>query len=389
MNSTQELLLSEMTQAKSYLDRLLHALMELSQGHTHPKVKEDCRALSQELEILVRDELLNEKFNEPQLLHRDTMKSMRKNVKNLTDVVESFIVLGADKGEMILSICKIINKIYEHCYKLHILTNNVAGLDVQPPRIGLLSVVENEAPKANRPAPIKQVGHFTVIEGGLEEDEELEDEDGNVIQPPKLYQLDIERVLSATTNNTSSLLGLEAKRDEKYDLYLALGHKAAFKKEHEAALEAFEKAKTFKETAEILTLIAWVHTLLGDNEKAKSLCLKAISVDPDYGPPYNDLGSILLNEGQLEESIKWFELAKSAPRYQNREYPFINAGRAYMMIKNYDKAMTEFEVALRISPDNEELRETVDKIKRTIEKKGSGFSVNFTETNHDFPTDEL
>ena len=147
---------------------------------------------------------------------------------------------------------------------------------------------------------------------------------------------------------------------------------------------------SYRECAEIVTLVGWVQSLLGENEKAKNMCMKAISLDPDYGPPYNDLGTVLLNEGQLEESLKWFELAKKAPKYQNKEYPYINAGRAYMMVKNYDKAMIEFEKALSICPENEDLRETVAKIEKSLSKKSNEFdySTNFSDNDSVNPLED-
>lgn len=386
MNSIQEILLSEMTQAKSYIDRLFHALVELSDGHNHPKVREACSDLTEDLETLVRTNLLQEKFTSTHLIHRNNLKSARQNFKVTTSFVESFITFGSDKKDLAITISMIINTIYKHAYRIHLLTQKVAELDVQPPRMGMIKEVtkEIESPKKG-PAPVRKVGPFTVLEGGLV-DEEIEENLEEQVVPPKLYQLDIEELLYSTAEqNTTSLLGLEGKREEKYELHLAEGHKHAYKKNHEEALESFEKALTYKENAEIITLIAWVHSLLGENEKSKNLCIKAISLDPDYGPPYNDLGTLLLNEGQVEESIKWFELAKKAPKYQNKEYPYINAGRAHMMAQNYEKAMAEFEIALTLCPENEDLRNTVEKLERTLNRDMPeyDFKVKFNEENLD------
>jgi len=392
MNSIQEILLSEMTQAKSYIDRLMHALVELSDAHNHPKIREACSDLTEDLERLVREEILADSFHSPNLIHRNNLKTARANFRIISNLVEAYITFGAEKKELALSTSKIINTIYQHAHRIHLHTQKIASLDVQPPRIGMIKEVTKEAEVIKKPTEIKQVGPFTVLEGGrVDEVDELEEIEE--VAPPKLYQLDIEELLYSTQTNTTSLLGLEGKREEKYEQFLAEGHKHAYKKDYDEALESFEKALTYRENAEIITLIAWVHSLLGQVEKSKNLCIKAISLDPDYGPPYNDLGTLLLNEGQVEESIKWFELAKKAPKYQNKEYPYINAGRAYMMSQNYEKAMAEFEIALTLCPENEDLRNTIEKLERTLNRDMPeyDFKVNFNKDNQDnhFPQEDL
>src|SRR5205085_12203391 len=99
-------------------------------------------------------------------------------------------------------------------------------------------------------------------------------------------------------------------------------------KNFEEAKNQFFKARNYKDCAEVLTLIGWTYSLLENLREAKSYCMKAIQKDTQYGPAYNDFGNYILNEGQVRESLRWFELAKRAHNYQNREYPYINAGRA-------------------------------------------------------------
>lgn len=119
----------------------------------------------------------------------------------------------------------------------------------------------------------------------------------------------------------------------------------------------------------------WTYSLENQFETAKNFCLKAIKIDPAYGAPYNDLGSYLLSEGQVQESLKWFELAKNSRNYQNREYPYINSGRAYMNLRNYKAALEEFSMALTLVPQNEELHQTVQRLKETL-NKGNLFATN-------------
>jgi len=131
----------------------------------------------------------------------------------------------------------------------------------------------------------------------------------------------------------------------------------------------------------VLTLIGWVYSILGNSEQAKNSCLRAIQVNPEYGPAYNDLGSYLLAEGEINESFKWFDLAKKAPIYHNREYPYINAGRAYMIKKDYKMALVEFNTALTLAPFHQELQQTIDRLKNSL-KKGIAHKVEQVPTKN-------
>jgi Tfp pilus assembly protein PilF len=82
-------------------------------------------------------------------------------------------------------------------------------------------------------------------------------------------------------------------------------------------------------TAEAYTFRGWAFRFLGRVDDAIGECRKAIAVDPDYGNPYNDIGSYLMSKGDLDGAVEWFAKAKAAPRYEPRHYPFMNLGRLY------------------------------------------------------------
>lgn len=161
---------------------------------------------------------------------------------------------------------------------------------------------------------------------------------------------------------------LTYKRHEKYLQFYHEGHRQLSQKNADKALEAFFKAKNFEDSAEIYTLIGWTYSQLGNLSMAKSFALKAIVKDENYGPPYNDFGTYLLTEGEVQESLKWFLKAKKARDYQNREFPFINAGRAYILLGKPSEAIEEFSFALTLDPTNNELHQTVMKLKNNIDR---------------------
>jgi Tfp pilus assembly protein PilF len=74
-------------------------------------------------------------------------------------------------------------------------------------------------------------------------------------------------------------------------------------------------------------------------------CRRAILVDPDFGNPYNDIGSYLMKQGKLEEAIVWLEKAKLASRYEPRHYPYLNLGRIYLATGRFEEARRELAQA--------------------------------------------
>lgn len=103
-------------------------------------------------------------------------------------------------------------------------------------------------------------------------------------------------------------------------------------------------------TAEAYTFLGWTYNLLGRHEAAIEMCHKAIETDPEFGNPYNDIGSYLIELERWEEAIPWLEKAIAAPHYEPRHYPHINLGRVYEHTGNYFKALTCYEEALKLSP---------------------------------------
>jgi Tfp pilus assembly protein PilF len=77
-------------------------------------------------------------------------------------------------------------------------------------------------------------------------------------------------------------------------------------------------------------------------------CKKAITVDPEFGNPYNDIGSYLLKQGKLDEAIPWLDKAVLAKRYEPRHYPHCNLGRIYWAKGLLNRAIAEFERALEL-----------------------------------------
>ncbi len=69
---------------------------------------------------------------------------------------------------------------------------------------------------------------------------------------------------------------------------------------YEEAAELFEQSIAAYPTAEGHTFFGWSLSHLGRLEDAIVECKKAISLDADYGNPYNDIGAYLIELGLPE-----------------------------------------------------------------------------------------
>jgi tetratricopeptide (TPR) repeat protein len=122
--------------------------------------------------------------------------------------------------------------------------------------------------------------------------------------------------------------------------------------ELDLAIELYSESIDVCPTAEAYTFRGWAYSFSERYQEAIDECKTAIATDPDFGNPYNDIGSYLVALGRPDQAIEWFERAKNAPRYEPRHYPFLNLGRLYALRGYYDLAAMEFEQALKLSPDD-------------------------------------
>lgn len=103
-------------------------------------------------------------------------------------------------------------------------------------------------------------------------------------------------------------------------------------------------------TAEAYTFLGWTYSMMGRTEEAIAMCHKAIETDPTYGNPYNDIGAYLIDQEKWEEAIPWLEKATQAPRYQTRQFPYMNLGRAHQNLGRYKTAVQHYKQALAEEP---------------------------------------
>ncbi len=120
---------------------------------------------------------------------------------------------------------------------------------------------------------------------------------------------------------------------------------------YKEAAKLFQRSIDTYPTAEGHTFLGWSLSELGRFEDAIAECKKAISVDADYGNPYNDIGTYLIELGRSHEAVPWLEKAISAKRYCCYEFPHFNLGRVLLSQGNIEEAKRSFKRALSHNPE--------------------------------------
>ncbi len=106
-------------------------------------------------------------------------------------------------------------------------------------------------------------------------------------------------------------------------------------------------------TAEAHTFLGWTYSFKGDLDQAIDECKKAIDIDPDYGNPYNDIGSYLIQQGNYDEAITWIEIALKSKKYDAPHFAHVNLGRAYELKGLWYEAIQEYRKAMDMEPKYE------------------------------------
>lgn len=140
---------------------------------------------------------------------------------------------------------------------------------------------------------------------------------------------------------------------EKAQEYLDKAYKLQMAGELERAVENYKISIDFYPTPEAYTYLGWTYSIMGNLEEAIEECKKAIEIDPDYGNPYNDIGSYLIQLGEYDEAITWLDLAVNSKRYDAYHYAHLNLGRAFELKGLWFEALAEYRTAIELEPKYE------------------------------------
>ncbi|MSP19341.1 MAG: hypothetical protein EXR74_07195 [Bdellovibrionales bacterium] len=134
----------------------------------------------------------------------------------------------------------------------------------------------------------------------------------------------------------------------------------------EKAKEIFKSSMNVHPTADAMTYWAWMEHQLNHTNEAIELCKQAISLDPDFGNPFNDIGSYLISQGNLDQAIPWLKKAIKSKRYDSRHFPHVNLAFIFIEKKMFMKAARELELALEHQPGNIELIRKISELRKEI-----------------------
>ena len=132
--------------------------------------------------------------------------------------------------------------------------------------------------------------------------------------------------------------------------HFQLGYEAQMQGRLEEAVAHYQRSIGLRPTAEAHTFLGWAYSFQGRPDDAIAQCKIAISVDPDFGNPYNDIGAYLIELGRDEEAVPWLERAKEARRYEPRHFPYFNRARIHVKRHEIHAAIEQLERAVEIEP---------------------------------------
>ncbi len=158
---------------------------------------------------------------------------------------------------------------------------------------------------------------------------------------------------------------MSAKTEEALELWRE-GTQRLLGGELEEAVTLFTRSLETEPTAEAYTFRGWAYSFGGRLDEAIEECRKAIATDPSFGNPYNDIGCYLMEQGDMDGAIPWFEKAKRAARYEPRHFPYLNLGRLRAGRGEIAEAIAEFEGALAESPDDPLARKFLEALRYKV-----------------------
>ena len=115
------------------------------------------------------------------------------------------------------------------------------------------------------------------------------------------------------------------RQEQAWEL-LREAYRTQMEGDYDRAVELYKKSLAIFPTAEAHTFLGWTYHFQGKIDDAIAECKRAIEVDPEFGNPYNDIGSYLIQLEKYDEAIPWLERAIAAPRYEPRHFPHFNLG---------------------------------------------------------------
>jgi Tfp pilus assembly protein PilF len=117
------------------------------------------------------------------------------------------------------------------------------------------------------------------------------------------------------------------------------------------AVRLYKRSLELEPTAEAHTFLGWTYSFLGRYEDAIEECKRAITIDPEFGNPWNDIGAYLIELGKDDDAIPYLEKATQAKKYDSYCFPHFNLGRIFAKKGMLNRATDELRKALTADPE--------------------------------------
>ncbi len=92
------------------------------------------------------------------------------------------------------------------------------------------------------------------------------------------------------------------------------------------------------------------HSMRGRLDEAVKAYQKCLEVNPQFTEAHNNLGTVYQEMKQLDKAETEFRAALADLTYQNRELPYFNLARLYVLQNRYDEALENVQKAIQIKP---------------------------------------
>jgi tetratricopeptide (TPR) repeat protein len=143
--------------------------------------------------------------------------------------------------------------------------------------------------------------------------------------------------------------GNSAPKEVAY-AYAVRGDGLAKKRNHEKAIEAYNKAiELYPDFPGVFNARGWSYESMGKDDEAIADYDLALQKRPNFALAYNNRGTVFLRRGALQSALDDFN---AALKYNDKlYYPHQNRGRVLLLNKDYDGALAEFAAAEKIDPN--------------------------------------
>jgi len=127
----------------------------------------------------------------------------------------------------------------------------------------------------------------------------------------------------------------------------------------ETAIKHYINSLKIFPTAQTHVYLGIAYSLQGYFEKAIKECKIALTIDPQFGSAYNNIGNYLLNLGKDDEAISWFDKAMKCEEFEMKYEACYCLGKIYEKKWDLFSAIRYYSRALNLYPDYEEAQNSM------------------------------